>query len=276
MRIFLLILFFLILTPINGTIIEINTLDLFRNEINNLTSNDLVAFDIDETLVVSKDLVLRPCGRVCLNGLMAQYGNVRDPKKRECLVTQIMLQRKICLVDPTSLDMVLSVQNKGTKVIALTALKTGPYGLIPKMENWRVEELANAGFHFDRAFPQINHLILPQWKNEKHPAIFLKGVLCSCKYPKGEVLVAFLKEINWKPKHVYFIDDRLHNLQSVEKSLSAMNIPFVGYHYTGADLLPGILDQRLAETQLNYFLRKGVWLSDEEATQLLSVAGGIK
>lgn len=46
-------------------------------------------------------------------------------------------------------------------------------------------------------------------------------------------------------------------------------IRFTGYQYLGAQNVPGQLDKTVAEFQFNNFIKKGKWLKDEQAKELI-------
>ena len=75
----------------------------------------------------------------------------------------------------------------------------------------------------------------------------------------------FLDKIQWTPKNVIFIDDKMSHLTSVETALNKTKIPFQGYQYKGVEKLPGELDMQVAESQFAYLRKNHKWLSDSEA-----------
>ena len=52
--------------------------------------------------------------------------------------------------------------------------------------------------------------------------------------------------------------------------LIAKKIPFYGYHYKGAALLPGELDKEVGSAQLHYLAEHEKWITEIEARALIA------
>jgi len=96
-----------------------------------------------------------------------------------------------------------------------------------------------------------------------------KGVIFSASTPKGIVLKAFLKHINWKPKRIFFIDDNSRFMKSMEKAANALGIEFIGFLYSGAYQVESTFDLNVARLQSTYLNEHGKWISEKEAKKLL-------
>ncbi|MDR3551159.1 MAG: DUF2608 domain-containing protein [Candidatus Babeliales bacterium] len=79
-------------------------------------------------------------------------------------------------------------------------------------------------------------LALPMFDTllEKKP-VYFKGILFTNGYPKTEVLNDFLLETQFVPSKIVFVDDHLEYVESLNRFAIKKEIPFQGYHYTGAD-----------------------------------------
>ncbi len=77
-------------------------------------------------------------------------------------------------------------------------------------------------------------------KFDGHYPTYRGGILFCNGEPKGEVLVAFLKQLDLQPKKIVFIDDQKFHLEEVERALLKYDesIVFTGYLYTGGDDYP--------------------------------------
>jgi hypothetical protein len=53
------------------------------------------------------------------------------------------------------------------KVIALTAMPTGRFGLVSNAEQWRVQQLASLGIYLDWSFPEIDSVVLEGFQGKK-------------------------------------------------------------------------------------------------------------
>ncbi|KKK55230.1 hypothetical protein LCGC14_3076640, partial [marine sediment metagenome] len=76
----------------------------------------------------------------------------------------------------------------------------------------------------------------------KNGVLYKKGILFAKGIEKGRVLDQFLKKINFKPKSVIFIDDKLKYLDEVEKFCKKLKIKFLGLRY-------GYLDKKVNNLQ---------------------------
>jgi len=256
---------FLLFSSAFGEVQKINSLEEIQTE--TITDKDLVIFDVDETLLMSSDILLRPCGKRCLTGLMVTYNQKLHPIKRDYLASQVLLQREARTVEPLAPSFIQKLQSQNIKVMALTAMPTKSFGAIPCMVQWRVEELQKLGYDFSTTFPEHPNLT---FAGNAFPVVFKHGILCSADTPKGEALVTFLHKIEWFPERVIFIDNRHSHLESVDNSLQELEIPHTGYHYLAAYDVPGELDEKVIDLQINTLIEKEVWLSDEEARELLN------
>lgn len=263
MRLILILLFFPI--TLFGKIYEIHNLEPLFDDVSHATSKTLVLFDVDDTLIVARDMVLRGPAESFLRNLVAPYIQTSSKEKFHRLFSIILLEREISLINPQSLSLIQSFQNKGSKVICLTALKPGQMGLIPSMEAWRKNELKSLGFNFQKAFPRIQELHFEEYSSLTHPPVFYKGILASGSATKGEALKSFLNKCDFIPDQVIFVDDKRYQLESVENVLLSLNIPFTGYLYKEVDDLPGTLDERVARFQIEYLIKHEKWLSEKDA-----------
>ena len=92
---------------------------------------------------------------------------------------------------------------------------------------------------------------------------FYKGIFSTGSFNKSDIVRSYLQKE--KPTQVVLVDDRLGQLQDVSEECLRRSIPFIGVHFKGHELIPGIPDPSLAEFQKNYLLNNHEWLEDEEA-----------
>ncbi|EFB41392.1 DUF2608 domain-containing protein [Parachlamydia acanthamoebae] len=243
------------------------------NEINayieNIDEDTLVVFDVDEVLISTTDIFLHPeCDEIFLGLIYDAFEKAKTDKEKDELENQLsltMLLPKRVLVEGSTPGFIESLQVKGIKTMALTSCPTGRFGVIPSVEQWRIRHLKTLGIDFSAEAPCQESFSLTEICKKNRPApLFENGILFSKGYSKGEVLIAFLKRINWKPSNVLFIDDLADNLESVKQYLDEFDIPFVGFHYLGASLPKDKIDPDLIKFQFDYLLKHGKWLSDEE------------
>lgn len=251
---------------IEALIIETPNLTPLENEITHLDEETLVVFDVDFTLIVPQDMVLR--GEDFWPLAYAKSSSL--PDGGEHTYSQLLLQSKSQLIDPKVLDIIEALKNKNVKVIALTAIRTGKFGHIPSMEDWRIQHLASFGIDFGPSAPYSDEIKFTEFNWKNHHPVFKQGIIASGRYPKGEVLASFLRKINWKPKKVIFIDDLIDFIESVETEMDKFDVEHTSYHYTAVSQLPYEFNEEAAHFQIDYLIEHGIWLSDEEVQKQMA------
>lgn len=248
---------------------EIVDFSLIIEEVEKLDSQALVVFDVDETLIIPKDRILRPCGEQYLHTLAARFGKDLSEEQHKELRSITLLQREIAYTDSSVPLLFQKMKEKNIPSIALTAMPPGKYGVIPSLEEWREEELKRSGIDFTLHSPYKNNLNFTEF-GEKTPLIFHRGILCSADYPKGPALKAFLEKTNIRPSRVIFVEDKKSNLVSVENELKNMGVSYLGFHYVGAMKFNEEVSEELAQCQLKHLVMNKKWLSDREAKEVLN------
>ncbi|SRR5581483_109313 len=242
------------------------TSDFARIEevVENLDCHSIVLFDVDATLIVPDDAILRPQGKDLFELLIDGHDD-RD------LFRDIRLQASHSLVDARSTSLVQRLQKRKVPVIAYTAAPAKIRGM-HQLGNWRIDELKSHGFDFSCSFADCKVLELPKSTGQSHFPMFKSGVLFSSFHPKGDVLILFLQKMGLNPKRIIFVDDELRHVQSVVKSLERHGIACLGIHYTAAIEAPCELNPEQAAFQVNYFINKDVWLSDIESRNYQNIS----
>ena len=264
----------LFLTSLSGVIIEVPNLDLFEKAIQSSDQNSLVLFDVDGTLIESKDLIFRSSAiersLQCYNEIF-ENPDVAPPGKheKEYFLGQILSQIGYEVVNPKIVTLIESLQRQNIKTIAFTRLDTGPCGPIQALEDWRIEHLRKLGMDFKPAFPDLQEIRWDHLTLKGKVPLYKEGVLYANKQGKGAILLAFLEAAKWMPSQVFFIDDRLEYLESVEEALKGTGVDFVGFHYTEATDRPCIIDEQLVKFQMIHLAKTGRWLSDDEARKVI-------
>jgi hypothetical protein len=254
-----------------GVIYEAPNLEKLEQEMGHLDSQALVLFDVDKTLIMPKDAILMPCNKPLLMEFIQEISNTSScAYSANYLKSRVLSQAVSTLVDPKSLSLIKTLQQKGIKTIALTAAGTGPFGTIPELMDWRIQELNHLGVNFTPAFPHHSAVLFKEFRGKHSFPGFKEGILFSSQFPKGEVLKAFLAYINWRPTKIVFIDDKMSFIQSVEQAAQELGIEFIGFHYTAVSHLACYTDEKLAKFQFRHLAQKGQWLSDREAKHVLT------
>ena len=234
----------------------------------------LGVFDIDETLLVPKDPA---CQKPNLrkHALIIQKIKGQLPLEYQDLISNLILfATHSQLIEPKSSLLIQNLQKKGIRLIALTAAMTRKFedGYLPEA---RYMELKDNGIDFSLAFPELEYACLTDLKAcaKGHPT-FYRGILCSNgdhqrqkdATAKGEALCEFLKRTSWMPTRIIFIDDKLYNLEEMERTLKKFDedIVYQGLHYVGAQsLISPDIDPQVIERKWIEVLEKAKMILEE-------------
>lgn len=156
---------------------------------------------------------------------------------------QISAYLPLVPVEKNTAKIVKNLQDKGVTVIALSARSLD-------LTYRTIEQLHEIGIHFKGKGP---HNCLIQYGKGK-PALYIDGIIFSGNHTKGEVIAHWFDQIDYHPKKVIFIDDKMKNLSSVEQALHKRNYPFIGIRYGYLDdyiktITPEKIEQERTEFQ---------------------------
>ena len=250
---------------LSAKIIEAYDLKELSEQFQNLDSQSLLLWDVDSTLIMPTDLILRPGNDAIAAELEDHYFENKTTQEIGWLISVILQKMPFCLVDEGVKSLIENLQKRAVPMLGLTALHTGTFGVIDSMEQWRVDQLHRLGIDFSLIFSQHSDM---EWKEDvpfRGYPVFLKGIICCDELPKGIVLTTFLQKIDWLPQKVMFIDDNLNFLRSVEEAMRTLKIPFTGVHYRAVEKMKNTIDRDLAHRQYQVLIAEEIWLPDEEA-----------
>jgi FMN phosphatase YigB (HAD superfamily) len=231
-------------------------------------SETLVIFDVDDVLITAKDQILQPAHKKFLERLNKDLESRLSEEEAQILWSIIWLARSDEPVDPKMVSLIKEAQSRGLKVMALTNAWTGPFGNIPSLEDWRIDELQGFGYTFKDLWSTLKLKTFKNLKSKdpKRFPVFQEGVLFTCNLQKGEALKTFLQYTGFSPKKIIFIDDKQKHLKSVEAFSKDAGIPFVGFQYTAIAERPRVpLNEERARLQFLILEKEHKWLNDEEA-----------
>lgn len=235
----------------------------FKEILQHAQPNTLVLLDIDDTILVPKQTLgsdvwftyrfkhhLQNYEREqAFDKALAEWEAVRHLSEME-------------IVENGTVEVIRELQNKNITVMCLTtqglALATRT---VNQLLSLGVDPLLTAPSKDDHYF--IN----------SHGVLYRHGVLFTSGTPKGTALTKLLEIIDFKPKHVVFINDKLTHLKDLESGLLTENIPFTGLRYSYSDERVKNFDPRIADIQWNCS-SFGKILSDEEAKDLTGCQAG--
>ncbi len=233
----------------------------------------LITFDIDETLITSRDVLPAFCyGRLPFTlRLIAAFkypSLLFNTNKLEWCTSTMNKQTEPFVFDSDIVHIIRQLNLKGCAPIALTFAGSGSYGIIKNFPEWRTTILKNFGFDFSDQFHDTTFTSLPMYRGT-HPVLH-KGILFTNCTDKGLTLAAFLEHYNLKPARIISFDDSYTFLTSIARACSYKKIPFTGYQVLGAKKLLGTWNMRRALLQIDYVMKHERWLSDQEADALLA------
>lgn len=98
----------------------------------------------------------------------------------------------------------------------------------------------------------------------RHPS-FYKGIIYTSGKIKGDFLKQYLISTGNFPKKIIFIDDKIDQIQSVEKNMKELGINVSCFWYRRASMNRTTFNLQIANIQLEYLLKYQLILNDEEA-----------
>ena len=236
------------------------------------TKNPLVIFDVDSVLIMpDQDNDFRHPYRMQLwQALKSRLSS----QEIEILHSKIMSAIKWQLIELDIMKVFAYLKAQNIPTIALTAMATGKFGIIKKMEDFRIDGLNSVGLSFLPLTPLKGQIIAAELNNaniaiisEIHKGIpMLKdGIILTAGMDKGKVLEYMLHKYNYHPKTIMFIDNNLKNLESLKQLCLKLNIDFCGFHYVITSFMPlPNINEDLEELRFKILEQEGSWLSYQQ------------
>lgn len=239
-----------------------------ESHIPQINEETLVLFDVGDVLLVPENALLQGKIKAIREQLRAAYLAPLGQERHKHLWSLVLQGERRQLVEPHTPQVIENLQQKGAKVMALTALQTGPLGTIESMEDWRLGHLRTHGIQFTQVAAPLEYFVLNELVQDDYSPVYKTGALFTYKHSKGQTLTAFLNRISWKPGCIVFVDDKREMLDDVAAAAQALSIPFLGFHYQVAYGLRKPLDEQLTERQFKHLVEHGVWVTESEARKL--------
>jgi hypothetical protein len=198
----------------------------------------LVLFDIDETLITTKNKLLRPMSGDTIDDLLSNL--FPTELEKELQYSHVVTHTKTILVNDKIPAFIKRLQNANMKVLGITRMipGAGKCGIIESMEDHRRKDLLEKGIDFANTF--LSHPILFdfQTKNNRKP-LYKDGIIYALPYNKGEVLIKLLKymsSMKIEISKIYFVDDSKHQIESVFKTCDKIGIECLCLHYVDRNI----------------------------------------
>jgi len=247
-------LFFLFLVCcVRGEIIE---LPQIQKTLNYVQKDDLVIFDIDNTLVEPVQLL---GSDQWFYATLEKYKSLKCEQALEKVLSEyfsIQHASNVKTVEDTTQNVIETLQKQNTYVIGLTTRHIDMLYCTFKQFRQLNIDLTKTSICSDVLFFNVNDGVL-----------YKKGILFCSNAHKGTALFSFLDKINYTPKRVVFINDKRTHLEQIENCCKNKNIPFLGLRYGYLDEKIKKMNYKIAEIQLEHFKKI---ISDEEALQILN------
>lgn len=274
-------------SSINEAIKKIDSLAQAQGELDKADQQTLVVFDVDETLIKPTDTALQLLWQPAVFSKEdVQWMRQLKAKRQKHLAktcsfyageaftriwSQQLLKSSYVPIEPTTVETVRKLQQRGIKVIALTACRAGRRGDIPALQQWRFDELKKLAIDFSSAFPFKEKWIEELPLNEGYHPMYYRGILMATyTNPKGNVLSAFLDHCGWAPKKILFFDDRKDYVEGVVRAMRARGISCHGYWYCAVRRQKIKLKRTIVQAQFDYLIQHGHMISEQEAASILS------
>lgn len=262
------------------------------NQINfhKYTDKDIVAFDLDDTLFVRKDKILRNANVTEMNKFI---DTIRQVSKER--VTYLYDHAEYMLVEEVVTSYISALNEKNTETVSITARRTGKPSADCKtnVEDDTISVLNKLGIKFksnvfvdcelkDMSYtnPNLqNQIVEPTLRPFDFPsnAMMKNNVIFTNNLNKGLIIGKLFEYTKKIPDIFVFIDDKEKNhismIEDIKKinELYSCNIVYEGYLYSGAtDLLDNNLDENVVNLQKTYLLKNDYsYVSDTDAHEMI-------
>jgi hypothetical protein len=238
MRTFCLALTFLFTSFLSATLMTSSSMDEVFRKMSAVDEETLVIFDIDETLTMTKNPLFQRPNITKHKELYKEAFKSLSNDQKQLLINLQLQTRETVLVENGIIGHINRLQEQKVRVIALSACLTGKFNGELDLAKWRISELNRLGIDLKKSFLYVAPFEFSDLKTMygTYPT-FKEGLICAngTKNSKGEVLVEFLKVVNFQPKKVIFVDDKVENALSVEEEMEKRNIPCQCFLYKGAE-----------------------------------------
>lgn len=226
---------------------EIREAKSMREALSDVTANDIVVFDIDNT-------ILEPAQTLgsdqWFEYLLKKYDNSVDKALGDWLAVQ--RQTKVVAVESETPALIRDLQNRGMTVISLTARPA-------ELSQASNQQLLSVGVKFKKIAPVV-----------LENATYDFGIIfIGPGANKGVVLQQFLKKTALFPTRILFVDDKQKNVNNMDKAFIGTGTTNINFRYSAADAHVHSFDSEIAELEWDYFSNYGVLIDDETAEIIL-------
>lgn len=236
----------------------------------------LVLFDVDDTLIMPVDYIhlrhfySKEPGKSIIASFEQKAANELDS-----MWSYVMAQQSHRLIEPDIVDIIKALQARGVKVLGLTKMGTGSFGVIKSLAEYRFQQLIHFGVEFYKSYDQNIEFTQFTSHREDTPGLFRgvpkihNGTIMAGHHSKGMILGAFIDSLDYIPTQVIFFDDWLANVVDVGSEMQKRNIKFYGFHYRAVELAQDEPNYEIVQFQFDYLRKHRIWLDAEKALELM-------
>ena len=236
----------------------------FEQQFAKLKENDLVIFDLDNTVFRESQMLGTDEWYDYILHKMEAEENLSGKAARaklEPLNNSIKNASNMKLMEEELPLLIRELQKRKVYVLALTSRH-------PNLSAITVRKLKELGIDFSKHSLPVDKVEGFSLAKYNHGFLFHGGIAFSDGAPKGMVLKDLLEYMDMRPGKVIAMDDRIHHIHTLSEALIEMKIHGIVIHYLKSreeDFLP-----QIADIQLQHFVKTGLILSDEKATSKLA------
>lgn len=230
--------FLIIIFSLQAEIIDTNSFADLKKYIDQET---FVILDIDDTLLIPNQML--GCDEwFC----QTMQNRIKEGiSKKEALDKTLFEWEAIRsitemkLVEDSIGETIKEVQDMNISMICLT---TQRFALGPRTDY----QLKKHDITIKKTAPYSDSLY---FNNKNLGVLFFEGILFTNGTHKGDALSKFCNLINYMPKKIVFVNDKLTHLKDIEEFCHANNIPFIGLRYGAADDFRKNFNMEIADKQ---------------------------
>ena len=212
-------------------------------EFDKLTEHDIAIFDCDDVLLFSPYFTNRTGLKI-----LDLFDNFKVKLGNDNLAVKEMTS--LIKITTTAVNYKMSKEikkllDRNVKVLVLTQSGAGSCGSIKSMSDFKIEQLHNYGYHFEKAWDSNLNISFPLdlkkvpykmvIKTDPDTPQFKAGILFAGSYKKDEVLKHFLKEIKFSPTKILYIDDMAKNVDCIHEVAESIGARYKGIVYTAIE-----------------------------------------
>lgn len=239
------------------------------------SSDHLVLIDIDDTLVVPKERIIRNCNRkqrsMFLKSIETNLGSE--------MVDRIFEYHGYIYVDDNITSFIDKINKKDIAYIAITARRTGYASPTSRKtaQDKILGDLAKIGFAYDpKLYPNNANIILSHQDifskidetleqfYQHHGPMIKEGIIFCCNINKNEILSYYMNMVLDRPKKIILIDDSIKNLQLVKKYCEQRDYEHELYYFEGAKLLDNEITDKEINNRIKYMCKHKMYASEEQ------------